>query len=347
MSYAKRRLAVFLCMLMAFTTVFCFAPQQTVQAATTYFYWEIGAGNATDSNRQVTVEKGAKNFYIGDYLGASVSGGLEYYGALSMCSGVTYKSTKPGVVKIDSKTGKITARKTGIATIKVKFKGASTQIKIKVVDSLKSKRSTNYSVEKKAADAFIKAYGKGITSKNRYKVLNAYKDFSKMGYISSHAIAQEKGEIVYYLYLPEAGHAKVLVSEVVSYAIKRNPFGTDHSKEFCITALSGKGKTITATLSQKVTADQIFGAQYADIKLKKASSKNSVTFPVYVQDTKTNTKYDAEATMKKGSKTLTIKPKNLSLKKNRTYEIVAYGEYFGEYSSNWLFNSKVTKFKAK
>lgn len=44
MSDWKRRIAVFLCMVMTLTTVFCITPQQEVQAASNQmkFTWSIG-----------------------------------------------------------------------------------------------------------------------------------------------------------------------------------------------------------------------------------------------------------------------------------------------------------------
>ena len=112
-----------------------------------------------------------------------------------------------------------------------------------------------------------------------------------------------------------------------------------------IQKLTGTGQKITATLKNKVSADDIYGIQYVtsyDTDIKEAST---VQFPVYVMDTTTNHRYYATATLKKNSKTMTIQTKNLKMKKGRTYKLMRYN-VLEEYDT-WLIRSKVNKFKAK
>ena len=47
------------------------------------------------------------------------------------------------------------------------------------------------------------------------------------------------------------------------------------------------------------------------------------SFPISVQDTKTNYKYYATATVKKGSDKMTIETKNLKLRKGNEYKLVS------------------------
>lgn len=332
MSYLKKRLAVFLCVLVAFTAVFCVTPQESVEAASS------SVSISTSFTGTVEIEKGASNFYVGDYFW-SYNGGQIY---LSNCSGVTYSSSDTSVVSV-SKAGKVTAKKKGTATVTVKYKGLKVKMKIKVVSSLKSYRSSYYSEAKSAATTFIKSYGgKDITTDNRYSVLTNYRIYTQSGYNRGswgYSSYYENNAWVHRVYLPDAVRAYVLSQKVVTYASSRNPFSTSSSK-FTVSSISGKNKTITAKLSSNVTANQIFGAQYVYAYDTKVTSVKTVDFPIYVVDTKTNYRYYATATITQGSKTMTITTKNLKLKSGSTYQLKDYN------GQQWLSTGKVS-FKAK
>lgn len=331
-------------MLVAFTTVFCVMPQESVQAATTvYFNWR--AGGYTDDSRLVQVEKGAADFYIGDYVNANLSGdSYKACGYLSNCSGVTYSSSNKTVADVNSSTGKVTAKKAGTATITVKFKGATTKCKVQVVSSLKSVRPYDYDQMKSMAAAVIKAYGKGITTKNRYSVLSAVElyEANVYTYSAGYTSAYTNGKSISCIYLPAAGHAYALADKLEEYGDARNPFGTDHSKVFTVSSISGKNKTVTVKLSGKVTAEQIFGALYATSRDTKVSSAKTVEFPICVMDQKTKHRYYAEAVIKQGSNVMTITTRTLQMKKGTSYQLKAYGSA----STDWLVNGKIS-FKAK
>ena len=77
MKMIKRRIAIFLCMLMAFTTVAAFAPvaQDSVQAKTKWIYslWANYTFNEettklSEANDFLVVEKGVKGFSISDLV---------------------------------------------------------------------------------------------------------------------------------------------------------------------------------------------------------------------------------------------------------------------------------------
>lgn len=348
MSYAKRRIAVFLSMLIMLTTVFGLVPAESVEAATT----SVAVGwNGPGYNEQyaIQVKKGAKDLYIGDYLRFSITKGGNYksYGCLSNNTGVTYTSANPSVVSV-SNTGKMTVKGFGLATINITFKGYSHTVYVKGVKDFSKELKESISRQNTAGDkyaaAFIKAYGKGVTAKNRYSLLNIYK---KAGYFSSGYATTYVSSLECGIYNGTAGRANALAENLYKYANeKANPFSTNSAKVFNIQKISGKGQQITVTLKSKVTADQIYGVQYAKNEDTNVKEVSTVQFPIYVKDMKSEHRYYAVATIKKGSKTMTIKTKNLKLKKGSKYCLMD-SKYYPTERDTWVTRSKVYKFTAK
>lgn len=348
MSYLKKRIAIFLCMVMAFTTVFCVMPQEQAQAASkVQFSWEFGDYSSTVKEAQI--ELGAENLYIGDYVSAYASGSTyTRYGYLSANSGATYKSSNKNIIAVDSK-GKLTAKKTGTATITVKFKGTTGKCKLTVVESLASIRTkvTDYEAKAKAAKNLVNAYGNGITNANRYKILKAYKNYVNCypsavyrDYTATYNGTGYTTTTNSYIYNPMAGRAYVVSEAIIEYNRDRNPLGTIQAKQFKIKSITGKGTTVTVTLKSEVTAEQIVGIQFAKAYSELVSVKktSTVKFPMYIVDK--NNKYEQViATAKKGNNKITIKtPK---LKKGATYQLTGDG-WLDPYSSG-----NKNSFKAK
>ena len=105
MSYGKKRLAVFLSMLVVLMTVLELVPAQEVQAASgVRLSWNYGD--------RLLVQKGDSDLYMGDYVTAySYDSQYTYYGYLTNNSGVKYKSSDSSVIGINGKTGEMTAKK--------------------------------------------------------------------------------------------------------------------------------------------------------------------------------------------------------------------------------------------
>lgn len=341
-------------MLLAFTTVMVAVPQGQVKAATKIqLHWSFP--NIVGRQKIVQVKKGAKNLYIGDYLSVTEKGedGEEhYYRVASNLSGVTYKSSKPSVVKVDSKTGKLTLKKYGTAKISATYKGTTKKCTIKVMSKVPDfKKNEKSYLERKCeknADALVKAFGKKLTSENRYEVLSIYRKTPGWGlgtavYVKTD-YESETWEKVCSIPNPTLGRAKAIVNKLATYAEERNPFSADGAKRIEIIKLSGSEKTITATISKKVDADQIFGAQFEYGWDQKVTEKKTVDFPIYIRDTRDGHKYYAIATLKKGSDKITIKTKNLMLEEDVTYELVQHDYIVGE---DWLKGPGVIAFKAE
>ena len=347
MSYAKKRLAVFLSMLVVLTTVFgLIPPAQQVQAAQNVTLIREGYQDV------LCVQKGMSNLYMGDYVSASWYDELSHrvYRYLTNLKGVTYKSSNTSVISVD-KTGKMNAKKAGTAKLTVKYKGVSYTREVKVVNSVKKYVSDTYFEDafyKKCGASFLKAYGKGITAKNRYTLTSILKKVDRLryhSYCAGETSVSVGNQFAWIIYEATFVHANRLAENLSNYAEKINPFSTRSSKTFNITKLSGKGNTITATLSSKVSADQIFGIQYSESWNTEVKSTSKVDFPIYVCDESTGHRYYAVASVKKGSKQITIKTKSLKLKKGRKYRLKFSNSAYEE--KDWLYMSEVSTFKAK
>lgn len=344
MSYLKKRIALFLCMVMAFTTVFCVIPQKEVQAASKvslwWDYWDYSS-----KVKEAEIELGVKNLYLGDYIEAA---GDTIYGYLSNNSGVTYSSSNKNVITIDNK-GKITAKKTGTATLTVKFKGETTKCKLKVVKSLASAKKAfgekyqNYETAKKVAENFVTAYGNGITKKNRYNVLKACKDYTKDCVPAVSTTYLEGSKTKYQIINPIFARARALADMVYQYGRDRNPMGTIQSKQFKIKSITGQGTKVTITLKSKVTEEQMVGLQFAGVYYDQivAEKTSALKVPMYMSDSNGSNWTNATATVKKGSNQIVVKTKKLT--KGKIYRL--HGGVVG----GWLEKESGNKnsFKAK
>lgn len=378
MKFMKKRIAVFLSLMLTIPAILGALPQAKLeaQAASTYYYmnWTGLTSTYVDSKSVVFAQmtKNTTDFYLGDYIVANKSSGSKYtsYGYLSMNSGATYKSSDSSVASINSSTGLVKAKKKGKTTLTVTWKGQKSTCELEVVSSVGSV-SSKYNSLKKSANSLIKTSGKKITGKNRYKAVNAWNLYKTLRMEIDNTITtltssdvetysglkrdveyktsesgSYYGQTINKVKLPILQRATVYGRTIDSYISTKNPIGTGSAKLLQSKSISGKNKTVTVTLKSKVTADQIFGIQagVSSIWDTKIASKNTAQFPVYIKDTKTGHKYYALATVKKGSNKLTIKTKTLKLKKNVKYKLI--GSSMGDLYPSWSNKGKVT-FKAK
>lgn len=375
MTQLKRRLAILLSFIMVFTTVFVAAPMEA-QAKTTTTYYFSGPATYGDSYT-IKTYKGASNFYAGDYATCytwsytDTTEGSTYknLGYLSSLSGVSYSSSKKSVATIDSKTGLVKLKGTGTTTISMKYKGNTIKFKLNVITKTKFfnelKEKAPYSDYKtlattydKAAKAFLKKVGTNPNvkkDKNRFDILETYNTYTN--YSSGYTQQMDKydpetGTYKYnfYFYAPTAAHAYAVRSKISSDIDSINPFSTNSAKHFEATKITGKAGSnkITVTLKTKVDDTMLLGANAAFSWDSEITKSDTYTFPIVVKNTSNGRQYYAIATVKKGSKTMTIELKNHKLAKNKTYELLnktKTGRY-SSYLGNWLSWGKST-FKAK
>lgn len=363
--YMKRRISVFLCLLLTVPAILGALPQAELEAQaamTTYMSWNGLSGGYDTEGPEIQVTKATKNLYIGDFLSASVSGDnkYQYYAHLSLNSGVKYKSSVTSVASINASTGLVTPKKAGSTKVTITFKGVSKTCIIKVVSSL-GKVPSSYSALKKASNVLIKAYGKKITLSNRYKVVNARNQYLERRngtfsgnintYYGVESISNYDSSSYTYkntnkAYMPELAHAGAINGKIIDYVKSVNPIGTGGAKLFKVSSVSGKGSNVKAKVSGKVTDNQIFGikASVSTIWDTKIAKGNTAKFPLYLQDVKTGHKYYAIATVSKGKNVMSIKLQNAKLKKNTSYKLVGITQE--EIYRDWA-NWGKTKFKAK
>ncbi len=365
MKMIKRRIAIFLCMLMAFTAVAAFAPiaQDSVQAKTRwdYTFWARYAFNEettklSEANEFLVVAKDVKDFSISNLIyGYALSeDGEEIAYNGDNLTGVKYESKNPDIVAIDAKTGKITAKKTGTALIKMTWKGKKIAGAIKVVNASEMKK---YQTENKELISLCKkvnkVYAGKVTAKNATKLIklfkkgisdNTYFEFIKCVY---HDESNGNYSIEDYVYSVDTYKAMQVQTEFYEYTNSVSPFSTRSSNCFKIAFITGKGKNVTATLSKKVSQNQLTAAQYSSYWTDESVlGKSSYTFDIYVRNTKTNDIMPAKATIKKNSKDIKIVCDE-SLKKGTKYELVLT-EWYDEWyeSMNWI-HTGVSTFTAK
>lgn len=362
MNLLKRRISILLCFLMVFTTVFVAAPTETQAATETTSYYFYGPA----TSEELVVYNGAKNLYAGDYISVekytnkSGTSTYDYLGCLSTLSGVKYKSSKPAIAEINSKTGEITTKKQGTTTITVTYKNNTVTFDLTVLKSKTalinklndyytySDYKTTASAADKAGKAFLATTGStlSITKNNRYELLTAYKNYTTVysgyTYVHNYDSSTNTYTFTYYVYSPTATRAYAFYNKIANYSNDYNPFvySTGTAKQLNVKSIKGSGKTVTITLKKAITADQIYGANYVFSWDSEVKSSKTYTFPIYVQDTKTGYKYYGIATMTQGSKTITIKLQNKSLTKGRTYKLLAQSRSSYQYSDmgGWLLD---------
>jgi hypothetical protein len=320
---------------MAITTVAAYLPgtQETAEAASGWSYgldcnyWGFSSENTKLSqfSDHFGVEKGNNEMYLLDVLNGyrAKDNKFESFEG-SELKGVKFESKNTDILTIDSKTGKINAKKTGTALVKITWNKATLYGAIEVISSSEMK---TYRDEHKTALSYakkiLKACGSKLTTsgalkaqKIRLQMLSEQEEgsYELIGSVWDKDICKS---VVYSM---DALNAQTKINEVDTYLGERNPFSTSGSYKFKISSLSGSDKTVTATLSKAVSKDQMAGAKYDSWELSKMSGK-SYTLAVALRDTKTNKFIDATATFTTGSKKVTIKCKS-KLTKGRKYELM-------------------------
>jgi len=357
MNRIKKYISFFICMLLILGTASVSIPEKVLASTNRSLY---GYG-AMDTTKEIVIPKGAENLYAGDFVAVYDDG--TYSGYLSTNTGVIYKSSKPSVAKVHSKTGKITARAIGTTTITVKVGDETVQFTLRVLTkSNLLKRIPTYCKEEAARlnSASKKFHSRAknatrITTKNRYAILTAYKNYDYKSSMGSYTIEEYNEAIgadvyTYYIFSPGAMHAYALCDAIDTYSEKYNPFSTYSDETFKVTGITGKAKSksISLTLAGKVTANQIFAGKYVYAADSKVKETTSFRFPLMVKDNSTGYRYAATATVKKGSTKATITLENATLKKGKSYTLLSQVAVpNGYYSYGTWLNSTMNTFTVK
>ncbi len=349
--YAKIRLAVFLCIMLVLPSIVSVLPMtaQDVSAAEElYVSWFYEMGR--HENTPVQIEKGVK-FYIGDY--AYIGQGNKY-GTATMYKDAKYSTSKKSVISVDS-SGLLTAKKTGTATIKIKYKGKTISQKFKVVAKGKLSSSASAKGLQKAADKVKNSMPKSITKSNALKYTKIKNNYvtnaGKYSFdLTSGGFLQEEVKEESYTYrtssnklaVPDAGRSHTLDYLLYEYSDKNSPTSTRSSKAMKIASASATTKQITVKLKSAVTVEHILAANIEASYLNKETlNKKTAIVNIYILDKTTSEVLNATGTITKGSKTVTIKATTsnwvdgnyvttpVKFKKGHVYEIGAKGLRWG------------------
>ena len=194
MKELKKRIAIALSMVLAFTAIAWAAPVNSMDAAakTSYwiysrcpFYFSEDEDYAIDSDfDQVAFEEGTEGVNIGDYLYAYVdtSKTSTYKPYLSMEAGVTYSSSDSSVISVDAK-GNMSFLKEGVSLITVTWNGNSVYSNIFVVPKgTADKYKSTYTKIEPTAKKLVEGYGYKTSLTNDEVVAYAelYKEFEEV-----------------------------------------------------------------------------------------------------------------------------------------------------------------------
>lgn len=354
----KRKIAIYMCLLMLATTVFECMPftRITAQAAVHKYSFEVdgytSSGEIKDGKYvykySAEVEKGqtidlGKSIYRTCY---DEWGWKEYAGDLS---GAKWKSSNTGVATVTSK-GIVTIKKEGKATITYTLGSEKCTVEYTAVAAGKNSKTVKSDNMIKYAAQIKKAYGTKVTASNRYNLYNylnaAYYNpenkvstcgFLKEKRTSSSGYTYATNKLV----APECAYIGYVSKKLEYYSYQMNPIGTTSSKWFTISSLSGKaGKSdMTMKVSKAVTSDQIYAIQHHsgwDTYMAKAKKAE---FSCFIKDKTTGRRYKCLATAVEGSKELKIKVVNATLIKGRKYQLAAY---WGGEENTWTRGKSFT-----
>ena len=313
--YAKIRLAIFLCIVMVLPSIVSLLPmtaQETsaAQKVSLGWYYEFSRLEGAP----VQIEKGAK-FYVGDF--AYIQEGNESFCA-SMFAKANYTTSSKSIATVDSK-GLMTAKKTGNVTIKIKYKGKTISQKFTIVPKGTWEQTDSVKGFSKALKKVTSSLPKKITKSNALKYTKIRNNFSdtveKYGKeIQITGFLMEEVNEEYYSYtaptdklaIPTAGRYNYLCSLMYEYGSKYSPTATRGSKMMKISSVSANTKEITVKLKKAVTSEHILAANINNSYYNNKPNKKSAVVYVSVFDVTEQKNYTGLATIKKGSKNVTI-----------------------------------------
>lgn len=293
MNGLKRRMAVFLGLVLALTAVFSVVVQKKDVVYAVDAYEEIPYLSSDLLRDDVLiVEVGEKGIYAGDFVSYRDRNEYNFWSKtyVSGLTGVTYKCSDENVLGINQK-GYLTPRAAGEVVIEVSYKDSASEFKVKVIRkfsdegiSVKNLQYPYEAAQKKACRKFIKAYGSGVTKKNRYQILEAGMNLmeacERMGTVYGIYTPDYHS---YYAVAPEGIHARACLNNFKLYGNRISPFSTGYGKSFKIKSIKATKKQITINLKSKISKEQILGMAIQGMTgVKLGKSNKSIEFPLRI-----------------------------------------------------------------
>ncbi|MCR5272804.1 MAG: hypothetical protein K6E13_07465 [Lachnospiraceae bacterium] len=292
-----------------------FSVTENCDAANYFIRWKY-SGTETDMN----IEKG-QSFYIGDFV--MITYGKEYYTG-SMVGG-TYATSAKKIATV-TKKGLVKTKKVGTCDITFKYKGKTITAHLNVI----AKGGFNYTSQYDSAFSALKKNAKALSVPKKISSGNAVTYLKKQtnylskwgqntcryttydGYANTY-IRNENNTVnedrSNDLVVPQAGRYLTLLAKLREFKRKNDPLSTDSTtNNFKVKKVTGSGSTVTITLKKAISQ-----AQIAAVKIKYPSlnssgdSAKTAKMSTLIYSVKAKTYYRGNITLKKGSKTVTVK----------------------------------------
>ncbi len=267
--------------------------------------WKVSTSDSNGKNVKLQVEKGEK-FYIGDLFREYENNSSMYTYYSGSYLDATYKSNKTSVVSVNASTGLCNPKKTGTATVTLKYGGVSYKAKINVVKKGKVSTSSEYKAINSKAKTVAQYYDTKITSKNFRAIAKAYYEYkaeaANVSTGSYGAVAIQNTEY-YNLVDPYKVRVNTVYQKLYTYA--------SHGTMPTISSVSAKkdSSSVTVKLESKLTPAQIARMSICYESYQTVSNKlftTNVMVPVYVVDSKGSTYAAGLAKLTKGKTSFTV-----------------------------------------
>ena len=361
----KKRIAVFLCLLLVLPTLLQSLPGLTLEAnaasnnrLNTSLSWSVYTRIGEDNysyygTQDLILEVGQEIDFSSYFYWYNSSNYSSNY--LRDVSGEKYSSSNKNVASI-SKAGVLTAKKEGTTKISVKFKNQGIKVNIKVTAKKYTKNKKIASLNSTIDKAWKKYGKKNITAKNVTalynevvkirktalecnKVLNNTNSYPAI--LSSTVSIKQGNEGYYYNYyvLINYGKYNQLTQKLYEFtASKKNSIvATISTKNLTAKSVKVSGKKLTVNLNKKLTIAHLTTVAYFGSMDSQITSKSGlkINYSIYkgnglkvtTFDTKGKEVMTGTVTLKPGNKTIAIKMKKKLAKGN--YYVAFYNGYKG------------------
>lgn len=376
----KKRIAVFLCILLTLPTLLQSIPGLTLEANAANMVTHIGsalpsATYSTVGNDYNSTATSRLTLEVGQELDMSTFCSYTSYGGSTYVSkdfyevkDESYSSSKKSVASV-SKNGLITAKKEGEAVITLKYKKLKIKLNIEVVGK-------NYTNNKKLTalnkriDTLWKKYGtKKITSKNVISIYNEIISIDKAAdkvtknlklaknsYFTTTSTVAENYFILKdgtYRIFTNYRYLTSLSGKINNCLLnkKNSILATVSTKNLTAKSVTATSKKVTVTFNKKITAVQLLSAGDDFSAVINNSKGRKIYYDVYTGNGVNAFNFAQKGTkvtggsvnIKPGDKSTTVKLKKTLAPGN--YYIVFYYKYNNKY--NWPALSISTDFTVK
>lgn len=358
----KKRIAVFLCLLLVLPTLLQSLPGLTLEANAAgtnrlntslsgWVYTRTGEENPSYMGSQELILEVGQEVDFSSYFYWYNSSNYSSK-CLSEVSGEKYSSSNKNVAGI-TKAGVLTAKKQGSTQITVNYKNQGIKVNIKVTEKKYTKNKKIASLNSTIEKAWKKYGKKTITAKNVTTLYNEMVKIRKTALecnkilnntsnypaILSSTVSIKEGYYYNYYVLINYGKYNQLTQKLYEFtASKKNSIvATISTKNLTAKSVKVSGKKLTVNLNKKLTTAHLTTVAYFGSMDSQITSKSGlkINYSIYkgnglkvtTFDTKGKEVMTGTVTLKPGNKTIAIKMKKKLAKGN--YYVAFYNGYKG------------------